>query len=121
VADGTVIAEGHGPATLKQSMAHIADGRAGGDEGLHEVIVFTFFGTDDASDNALEHLRWLVAGQAEWLGVPETEVFVAGGGAQSAADAVRSLWDAGADTVVLRPVRDDPLGQLAPVLTALGR
>jgi alkanesulfonate monooxygenase SsuD/methylene tetrahydromethanopterin reductase-like flavin-dependent oxidoreductase (luciferase family) len=119
VADGTVIAEGHGPAALKQSLAHIAEGRTDGGGG-HEVVVFTFFGTDDAPANAAEHLRWLVGGQAEWLGVPEAEVFVAGGAVRAAADAVRALWDAGADTVVLRPVRDDPFGQLAPVLAALG-
>jgi hypothetical protein len=34
---------------------------------------------------------------------------------------VASLWEAGADTVVLRPVGDDPAGQVRKVLAELGR
>jgi alkanesulfonate monooxygenase SsuD/methylene tetrahydromethanopterin reductase-like flavin-dependent oxidoreductase (luciferase family) len=119
VADGTVIAEGHGPAALGRALAHIAADRSA-DDG-HEVIVFAFLGAEGRSDSAVAGLQSLVAGQAEWLGVDPADVFVAGGTADAAADAARSLWDAGAHTVVLRPVGDDPLGQLRPVLAALDR
>ncbi|MGI5213773.1 LLM class flavin-dependent oxidoreductase [Plantactinospora sp. CA-290183] len=120
VADGTVIAEGHGPAALTRALAQIAEQRPS-DEPPHELIVLAFLGADPRSDAATAALRSLVAGQAGWLGTTPDEVFVAGGTAGTAADAVRSLWDAGAHTVVLRPVGDDPVGQLRPVLAALDR
>jgi len=120
VADGTVIAEGHGPAALVQALEHIAADRPG-DDPAHEVVVLAYLGVDTASETARAELRAVVAGQADWLGVPAAEVFLAGGTADAAADAVRSLWDAGAHTVVLRAIGEDPAGQLRPVLAALGR
>jgi alkanesulfonate monooxygenase SsuD/methylene tetrahydromethanopterin reductase-like flavin-dependent oxidoreductase (luciferase family) len=120
VADGTVIAEGHGPAGLTRALAHIDEG--GPTDGrVHELIVFTFLGAEARSEAAAASLRPLIAGQADWLGVAPAEVFVAAGTADTAAGAVRSLWEAGAHTVVLRPVGDDPIGQLRPVLAELGR
>ena len=114
VADGTVIAEGHGPAGIADALAHIAAERP------HELIIFTFLGTEGRPD-AAETLHALVTGQASWLGVDPAEVFVAGNSPEAAAAAVRSLWAAGAHTVVLRPVGAEPLEQLRPVLAALGR
>jgi alkanesulfonate monooxygenase SsuD/methylene tetrahydromethanopterin reductase-like flavin-dependent oxidoreductase (luciferase family) len=113
VADGTVLPEGSGPAALGRALATIESA------GAHELIVFAFLGAEGRSDAAVEQLRSLVAGQAEWLGVPPGEVFVVSGTADEAAGSVRALWEAGADTVVLRPVGDDPIGQLRPVLAAL--
>lgn len=118
VADGTVIAEGHGPAALAEALTHVATDRPA-DGRPHEVVVLAFLGADARSAAAAAQLRSLVAGQADWLGVTPAEVFVAAGPADGAADAVRALWDAGATTVVLRAVGDDPLGQLRPVVSAL--
>lgn len=118
VADGTVIAEGHGPAALAGSLAHVAEGRSPAGGG-HEVIVFAFLGADGGSTAAAAQLREVVAGQAEWMGVTPAEVFVVPGAGDGAADGVRSLWDAGAHTVVLRPIGDDPLARVRQVLTAL--
>lgn len=120
VADGTVIAEGHGPEALAAARALISEGRPA-DGRAHETIVFTFLGLDGGTAAAAAALEATVAGQAQWLGVAASEVFVAAGTAQHAADAVRALWDAGADTVVLRPIGADSIAQLRPVLDALGR
>lgn len=123
VADGTVIAEGHGPAALRRSRELVAEGwAAGGPDGgarQHETTVFAFFCPDGVSASAAAASAELIGGQAEWLGVPPADVFSVGGTAEQAADDVRALWAAGADTVVLRPVGDEPLAQLRPVLTAL--
>jgi 5,10-methylenetetrahydromethanopterin reductase len=58
---------------------------------------------------------------SEWLNVPREEVFLAAGDAATAAERVRALWEAGAETVVLRPVGEDPLGQVRAALGALVR
>ena len=120
VADGTVIAEGHGPAALARARDTIAEALPA-DDFAHELIVFTFLGADGRSESAAAELRSLIAGQAEWLGTAPDDVFLVGGTADQAAGAVRSLWEAGAHTVVLRPVGEDPIGQLRPVLAALRR
>lgn len=120
VADGTVIAEGHGPAALTRAGEIIGADRPAG-ASPHELIVFAFLGADGRTDDAVAELRSLITGQADWLGVTPAEVYVAGGSPDAAAGAVRSLWAAGAQTVVLRPVGDDPVGQLRPVMAALNR
>jgi alkanesulfonate monooxygenase SsuD/methylene tetrahydromethanopterin reductase-like flavin-dependent oxidoreductase (luciferase family) len=108
VADGTVLSEGHGPAAVAAALTHIAPTRP------HEVIAFTYLSlTDD--------LATIAAETAEWLGVPPADVFLATGGAAAAAGRIHSLWTAGVTTVVLRPVGDDPLGQLTATLAQLRR
>jgi alkanesulfonate monooxygenase SsuD/methylene tetrahydromethanopterin reductase-like flavin-dependent oxidoreductase (luciferase family) len=118
-ADGTVIAEGNGPADVRRARSLVAEGRPAG--AAHETIVLTYLGLADAPPAAAAALAEIAAGQAEWLGVPPGDVFIAGGDAAEAAGAVRSLWEAGADTVVLRQLGDDPLPALRAVLSALGR
>lgn len=122
VADGTVVAEGHGPADLPAVLANVQRGRAGaGDRTGHEVVVFSYLCVGDDPAAVRAALGPLVAEQAQWLGVAPDEVFRIAGPADEAATAVRALWSAGADTVVLRPVGADPLGQLQRTLAALGR
>ncbi|MFC7716808.1 hypothetical protein [Nonomuraea recticatena] len=82
--------------------------------GEHELIVFTHLCVGDTTD--LEGQR---AGAAEFLSVDPSEVFAAEGTSAQAAEAVKALWAAGADTVVLRPVGDDPLAHVEKVLSAL--
>ncbi|MGW4650677.1 LLM class flavin-dependent oxidoreductase [Kitasatospora sp. NPDC004289] len=112
-AQGTLVAEGHGPDDLRAVRAAAERGGATAD---HTVTVFTFVGVGEAAAPAL---REAVAGHAQWLGREESATFAAGGTATEAATALRTLGDAGAGTVVLRFCGPEPLGQLRAVLTAL--
>lgn len=122
VADGTLIAEGHGPDDLAAALAHIAKGRA---EAVvptpHSLTVFTFLCVEDDPERLRATLAPVIGPQAEWMGRPAAEMFAAAGPAATAATRVRELWAAGADTVVLRPVGPDPLRQLEAAVSALRR
>lgn len=119
VADGTIIAEGHGPAQIRAAREHIERGIAAGDRPAHELIVFAFLRVDDDPARAAEAIRSAVAGQAAWLGVPPAEVFTLTGPASSLPGKVAELAAAGASTVVLRPLGPDPDGQTRAALGAL--
>jgi alkanesulfonate monooxygenase SsuD/methylene tetrahydromethanopterin reductase-like flavin-dependent oxidoreductase (luciferase family) len=119
VADGTIIAEGNGPAQLTSALAHINRGRASGNMTAHELIVFVFLHVDDDPAHAIETTRETVAGQAAWLGVPPEELFGLIGPADTIADRVDALHAAGATTIVLRPIGPDPLGQARQALAIL--
>jgi alkanesulfonate monooxygenase SsuD/methylene tetrahydromethanopterin reductase-like flavin-dependent oxidoreductase (luciferase family) len=121
VADGTILAEGSGPAQIADALTHIARGRAAGGRPAHELIVFAFLRVDDDPARAAATTADVVAGQAAWFGVPPEDLFTVIGPAAVVADRVAALHAAGADTVVLRPVGDDPLGQTRAALAALGR
>jgi 5,10-methylenetetrahydromethanopterin reductase len=114
VADGTIIAEGHGPDDLAAARGHIAA------DGPHELIVYVYLCVDDDPERLRATTAPVLAGQAGWLGVDPSTLYLAGGPAAVAAQRVRALWDAGAHTVVLRPIGADPLGQLHAVTAALG-
>ena len=123
VADGTVLAEGNGPAGIEAALARIAAGRkaATGPVGPHRLIVFTHLLADGhgAGRAALDDL---LAGQAAWLGSKPEQMFSASGPQGTAAEAaarVRELWAAGADSVVLRPFGQDPVGQVTATLAEL--
>ena len=118
VADGTVIAEGHGPAEVTAARELV--GRGGADA-EHTLTVFAFACVDDDPARAAEALRPLTEGQAAWLGRPAEEVFTVSGRAEDAAGRVRELAAAGADTVVLRVAGPEPARQLGSVLEALRR
>ena len=121
VADGTLIAEGNGPAELTAAKAHIDRGRAAGDRPAHELIVFAFLHVDEDPERAAAATGEIVAGQAAWLGVPPERLFGLIGPAGTIAGRVEALHAAGADTVVLRPLGPDPAGQARTALAALGR
>jgi alkanesulfonate monooxygenase SsuD/methylene tetrahydromethanopterin reductase-like flavin-dependent oxidoreductase (luciferase family) len=112
-AQGTLVAEGHGPADLRAARAAAERGGAGPD---HTLTVFTFVGVGDAAAPAL---REAVAGHAQWLGRDVSETFAAGGTPAEAAAALHALGDAGAQTVVIRVCGPEPFTQLHAVLTAL--
>jgi alkanesulfonate monooxygenase SsuD/methylene tetrahydromethanopterin reductase-like flavin-dependent oxidoreductase (luciferase family) len=121
LADGTILAEGIGPAQVTDALTHIDRGRADGDRPAHELIVFAFLRVDDDPGRAAAATADLFAGQAAWLGVPPDELFAVVGPAADIPARVGALTAAGATTVVLRPVGDDPLGQTRAALAALGR
>ncbi|WP_329138013.1 LLM class flavin-dependent oxidoreductase [Streptomyces sp. NBC_00670] len=118
VADGTVIAEGHGPREVESARALVTKGGAGPD---HTLTVLAFTCVDDDPARAAETLRPHTEGQAAWLGRPAEEVFTVSGRAEDAADRVRELTAAGADTIVLRVAGAEPVRQVEAVLGALGR
>jgi len=113
VTDGTLLDEGNGPDDLTRALARIDRGRSG--ERPHSLNVFTFLhvGEDPAQARAALEVH------ADWLPTPLDQVFIAGGAPAAAAAAVRALWAAGAQTVVLRPLGPDPLDQLSALHAAL--
>lgn len=116
VSQGTVIAEGHGPAELPAIRRHLAKGGADAD---HELVVFAFARIAD-DERGTEQLATALEGQAQWLGRPAGELFAVSGSAAAAVEQVRALGEQGATTVVLRFVGEDPLTQWAEVRAALG-
>ncbi|WP_149829197.1 LLM class flavin-dependent oxidoreductase [Streptomyces tailanensis] len=115
VAEGTLIAEGHGPRDLEHIRELIAKGGATAD---HTLTAFAFACVGDDPDEVARTLHPHTEGHGAWLGRPQEEVFTVSGDATRAADGIRELAAAGAHTVVLRFVGVDPLGQLEAVLGA---
>ena len=109
VADGTILADGVGPERLAVALAAIGPGRATGERPGHELIVFTDLHLE-------EDPRQAGAATAE-----PAELFTMIGSGDAVPDRLAALRAAGADTIVLRPVGADPLGQLRLALAALNR
>jgi hypothetical protein len=82
-------------------------------------VVFTHLCVGDDAERVAELTAPVVEEYTAWLKVPAEDVFLAAGPVATAAERIRSLWDAGADTVVLRPVGEDPGGQVRQVLAEL--
>jgi 5,10-methylenetetrahydromethanopterin reductase len=108
IADGTLLAEGSG-------AAHIVEAREaalrGGGTPAHEVSVFLHLAIDDDPVRAQTLVASAAADAAGFLGIPIDEATVAAGTPADAAATVTALWDAGAASVIVRPVGDDPIGQ----------
>ncbi|WP_328744652.1 LLM class flavin-dependent oxidoreductase [Streptomyces sp. NBC_00285] len=117
VADGTLIAEGHGPRDLENVRALTAKGGARAD---HTLNVFAFCHVGDDPTEVAHTLHPHTEGHGSWLGRPQEEVFTVSGTAAEAAEDVHALSAAGANTVVLRVVGPEPLVQLEALLKALG-
>lgn len=116
IADGTLLAEGSGPAHVVE--AHAAAARGGGTSG-HEVSVFVHLAVDADPDAARARVAPAAADAAGFLGIPVDQATVAAGTPADAAATVTALWDAGAASVIVRPVGDDPLEQFAAVVAEL--
>ncbi|MEU6380372.1 LLM class flavin-dependent oxidoreductase [Streptomyces sp. NPDC046909] len=123
IADGTLIAEGHGPRDLEHIRTLLAKGGAGDDPSLsnHSLNVFAFACVDDDPDAVARTLHPHTEGHGAWLGRPQEEVFTVSGSAAEAAAGIGALGASGADTVVLRFTGPEPLRQLEAVLAAAGR
>ncbi|MGI5454567.1 LLM class flavin-dependent oxidoreductase [Streptomyces sp. CA-249302] len=115
-ADGTVIAEGHGPSDLANARALITKGGGTPD---HTLTVFAFTCVGDDPAEVARALHPHTEGHAAWLGRPQEEVFTVSGPAAQAAERIHELAEAGADTVVLRFAGEQPLRQLEAVLAGL--
>lgn len=115
VADGTLIAEGHGPRDLEHTRELTAKGGAKAD---HTLTVFSFACVGDDPDEVARALHPRTESHGAWLGRPQEEVFTVSGDVAQATDAVRALATAGADTVVLRFVGENPQRQMEAVLEA---
>ncbi|TMR93276.1 LLM class flavin-dependent oxidoreductase [Nonomuraea basaltis] len=111
VAQGTIVPEGVGPAQLPGILDQIG---AGDDD--HELVAFTFL---HIGADATEVTGPMVEGQASFLGVAPEDVVMAAGTPEEAAARIKSLWAAGADTVVVRPLGADPLRHVTALLSAL--
>ncbi|WP_327087422.1 LLM class flavin-dependent oxidoreductase [Nonomuraea sp. NBC_01738] len=110
VADGTIIPEGFGPPGIPRVLTAIA----GGDD--HELVAFTHL---YLGDDAPAVTRPIAEEHGAFLKVTPEEVVMATGSADAAVTLIRGLWSAGVDTVVLRPIGNDPLVDVAAVLDAL--
>jgi len=108
IADGVVLAEGAGPAQIAEARA------LAGDRAYSVTVLCHLFASEDAAEAAA--VRLTVA--REFFGDEAREFTMASGSAGEAAEVVRALWAAGADSVVLRPV-GEPLAQTARVVAAL--
>ncbi|MFF0246627.1 LLM class flavin-dependent oxidoreductase [Streptosporangium sandarakinum] len=140
VAQGTILPEGFGPERIAGARELIGaggrgpalpapgdGGRAAGDrpdgehdpDGGHEVAVFTHLYVGDDPARVREAVRPSAEETASFLGIAPDEAPMAAGTAEEAAEHVRALWAAGAGTVVLRPIGDDPLVHVDRILAAL--
>lgn len=108
VADGTLLAEGSGPAHVVE--AHAAAPRGGGTS-AHQVNVFVHLAVDDDPAIARALTASVATDAAAFLEIPVEQTTVAAGSPADAAATVTALWDAGAASVIVRPVGDDPIPQ----------
>ncbi|MFI6320479.1 LLM class flavin-dependent oxidoreductase [Nonomuraea sp. NPDC050556] len=106
VAQGTIVPEGFGPKEIRDALTHIA---APGD---HELVVFTHLYVGDSPD-LLDPIRRDVG---EFVGKAPADVPMATGSPAEITAYIKTLHDAGADTVVLRPVGPDPLPHVLAIL-----
>lgn len=121
IADGTILPEGYGPDRIGAARAAIDRGRAAGDRKAHELIVFTFLHVADDPRAGAAAVADTLAGQAEWLGTTPADLYGIVGPADGIAGRVEELRQAGVDTVVLRPLGPDRVGQVRAALAALAR
>ena len=113
VADGTILAEGSGPASIIAARQHISAAQP------HSLTVLTHLCIQ--SDPAVLHAATSAVREefAAVQGTTAAGVFLAEGTADAAAQGVLSLWTAGADSVVLRPIADQPLVMVMDLLEAI--
>jgi alkanesulfonate monooxygenase SsuD/methylene tetrahydromethanopterin reductase-like flavin-dependent oxidoreductase (luciferase family) len=101
-ADGTILTAATPPDGVRRARRLIDEGRvAGGRSDAHRVVVYLLTATgSDAAARLRAELEAEKLADVPGLGVA--------GGAETVAEAVRRLTDAGADTVVLQPTADEP-------------
>ena len=118
VADGTILAEGTGPAEIAAARALIGEGRPDA-TGPHQIVVLAYvLITDDPVAAALQTEQARVD-VATPLGVDPDSIFVLQGPVGVVIDGIRALWAAGAHTVVVRPIGDAER-QITELNAALG-
>jgi hypothetical protein len=85
------------------------------------MLLFTHLCLDDDPARVSAALAPVLDEYSEMLEVPRQDVFTVSGDPAEVGRRVAALFDAGVDTVILRPVGDDPLGQVTRALAALAR
>lgn len=115
IADGTILAEGTGPATITAALVDIDP------VATHQVVVLTHLCVSDDPAQVEATTDPIRTEFAAMQGIAPEDVFMAVGPVRTAADRIRSLWDAGAHSVVLRPVGGDPIRMVRQIVSALGR
>ncbi len=117
IADGTLLAEGSGPTHISAARSAALRGGAGPS---FDVAVFVHLAIDDDPREAQRRIAPAAADAAGFLGIDVSDATVAAGTAADAAAVVDSLWDAGAASVIVRPVGDDPIEQFRRLVGELG-
>ncbi len=121
VADGTILAEGTGPAEIAAARALIDEGRADADrDEPHRIVVLAYVLVADDPAAAADATRQARVDVATPLGVDPDSIFVLQGPVEDVVAGLRELWAAGADTVVVRPI-GDPRPQVEAISGALSR
>ncbi len=120
LADGTILAEGTTPQILTRDLGHIRAGQTRREVPKpHKVVVYIHLlvSSDDqfvAAETGPIIERFSAMHRAE----PSAEC-VAAGPVKVVAERLDNLWQAGADSVVLRPIGDNPVHQVRQVLELL--
>lgn len=117
IADGTILAEGTGPAEIAAARALVDEGGAGAD---HRIVVLAYVLITDDPAAAAAQTRQARIDVAGPLGVDPDDVFVLEGEVDVVLTGIRALWRAGAHTVVVRPI-GDPFPVVAALDEALTR
>lgn len=121
-ADGTLIVEGRGPQDVERIRAVVEKARADASvDGPYSLRIYTHLCIDEDADKVRATMAPVVAEYSRLLGVPAQDVFSVAGGAAEVATRIRELWQAGIDTVILRPVGDHPAEQFAKAVAALSK
>jgi alkanesulfonate monooxygenase SsuD/methylene tetrahydromethanopterin reductase-like flavin-dependent oxidoreductase (luciferase family) len=115
IADGTILAEGSPPDSVTAALGTIAAQRA------HQLVVLAFLCMHDDPAVIRAAMSPIRREFAQAAGVSEDEIFVLGGTEATVVAGIRSLFAAGATSVVLRPMGMDPAGMVERTITALDR
>jgi len=98
IADGVVLVEGSGASEIRDAIA-----RAANRTEPYEVVVLCHFFVSDDPRRVADAVDGVALG---FFAGRERDFTIAAGNAVQSAGVVRGLWDAGATTVVLRPIGD---------------
>jgi alkanesulfonate monooxygenase SsuD/methylene tetrahydromethanopterin reductase-like flavin-dependent oxidoreductase (luciferase family) len=111
IADGTVLDAQYRPGDVRRIRALIEEGRvAAGRTDPHETVVFLTAATGEGAESRLAQER------LAWNHAPDSGIGIAGGAAVIAAE-IDEFVAAGADSLIVVPVEDEPdLAGLARVL-----
>lgn len=118
LADGTILAEGTTPEVLRRDLGYI---RTHSPVRPHEIVVYTHILVHRPDEDGTAVTEPIIEKFAALHRVPPESALVPSGDPSAVAERVDALWAAGADTVVLRPIGEHPLRQVASVLAELGR
>ena len=119
ICDGTIFDEGTTPDALRIGRQHVDRGRATGGWPDHRITVFSYLCLDEAGDRAREQIRPIAEAltrKSAEIGRPGGHGGVVAGTPDGGRATIQDFVAAGADTIVLRPVGLDPVGQLGALV-----